>query len=83
MKCYYYDGKNSINKCEKFKKCNLSRADIIKKYKERLLKNTKKSYISINEAALSSKTQESTYSIEQTEHLLRGMQPSDSNSGSD
>ena len=60
-----------IHECEKFKKDkdkhNLSKADLTKKYKERLLRNTKKSNISVNEAALSSQPHESTYSIEQAE----------------
>ena len=87
MKCYYYDGEHSIDECEKFKKdkdnYNLSRAGIAKKCKERLLKNAKKSNISINEATLSSKPEESTYSIEQAEWLIGGMQLSDTCSDSD
>ena len=51
-------------------KYKLSRVDIPKKYKERLLKNAKKSNISINEAALSTRPQESTYSVEQAEQLI-------------
>ena len=81
MKCYYCNGEHCINEYEKFKKdkdkYNLSRANITKKYKERLIKNAKKSNISINKAALSSKPQESTYSIEQAKQLIRGMQLSD------
>ena len=61
VKCYYCDGEHCIGECEKFKKdkekYNLSRADIAKKYKERLLKNAKKSNISINKATLSRKPQ--------------------------
>ena len=81
VKCYYCDDEHHIDKCERLKKdkdkYNLSRADIAKKYKRRLLKNAKKSNISINEAALSSNPQESAYSIEQAKQLLRGMQLSD------
>ena len=84
MKCYYCDGEHCINECEKFKKdkdkYNLNRANIAQKYKERLLKNAKKSIISIHEVALSKKTQESTYSIEQAEQLIGGMQLSDTGS---
>ena len=43
----------------------------------------KNSNISINEAALSSKPQDSTYSIEQAEQLIRGMQLSDTDSDSE
>ena len=64
-------------------KYNLSRADIAKKYKERLLKNAKKSNILISEAALSSRPQESNYSIEQAELLIRGMQLTGTRSDSD
>ena len=71
VKCYFCNSEHCIDECEKFKKdkdkYNWSRADIAKKYKERLLKNAKKSNISINEATLSSKPQESMYSIEQAE----------------
>ena len=77
VKCYYCDGEHHINEFEKFKKdkakYNLSRADIAKKYEERILKNAKKSSIFINEAALSNKSQESTYSIQQAEQLIRAM----------
>ena len=87
VECYYCNGKQCINKCEKFNKdkvkYNLSRANIAKKYKEGLLKNAKKSNISINKAALSSKSQESTFSIEQTEQLIRGMPLSEKDSDSD
>ena len=45
MKCYYCDGGHSIDTCKKLKKdkdkYNLNRADITKKYKERLLKKAK------------------------------------------
>ena len=87
MKCYYWDGEHHINECEKFKKYkdkyNLSRVDIRKKYKERLLRNAKKSNILINEAAHSSRPQESTYSVEQAKQLIGGMQPSNTGSDSD
>ena len=43
----------------------------------------KKSNISINEATLSSKPQESTYTVEQAEHLVGSMQLSDTSSDSD
>ena len=80
VKCYYCDGDHQTDRCEKFKKdrdmYNLNRADITK-YKERLLKNAKKSNISINGAALSSRPQESTYSIEQAEQLIGGRLLSD------
>ena len=72
--------KESKNDKDKY---NLSRADTTKKDKERLLKNTKKSNISINEATLSSRSEESTYSMEQTKQLIRGMQLSDTGSDSD
>ena len=85
VKCYYHDGKHCIDDCKKFKKdkdkYNPSRADITKKYKERLLKNAKRSSIAINKAALSSKPQESTYSIGQAA-LIRGMHLSDIGSDS-
>ena len=87
VKCYYCNGEHCINECEKFKKdedkYNLSRANIAKKYNEKLLQNAKKSSISINETALSSKSQESTYSIEQAEQqFIGGMQLSKTNSDS-
>ena len=87
MKCYYCDGEHCINEHEKFKKdqvkYNLSRANIARKYKERILKNVKKSNISINEAALLNKCQESTYSIEHAEQLIGAMQLSKTDSDSD
>ena len=64
-------------------KYSLSRTDIAKKYKERLLKNVKKSNISLNEAAPSSRPQESMYSTEQAKQLIRGMQLSDTGSDCD
>ena len=86
MKSYYCDGENHIDECEKFKKdkdkYNLSRTDIMKKYKERLLKNAKKGNIAINEAALPSRPQVSTYSIEQAQQLIIGKQLSDTGSDS-
>ena len=86
MKCYYCDGKHSIDTYKKFKKdkdkYNLGRGDISKKYTKRLLMNTKKSNISINEAAQSSRPQESTYLIEQAKQVIGGMQLSDTGSDS-
>ena len=61
---------------------NLNRANIARKYKKRLLKNAKKINISINEAAFSNNPQESMYTIEQAEQLIRGMQLSDTGSDS-
>ena len=55
----------------------------MKKYKERLLKNAKNSNTLINEVAFSNRPHESTYSIEQLEQLIRGMQLSDTVSDSD
>ena len=63
-------------------KCNLSKADLARKYKGRLLRNDKKSNISVNEIALSSQPKESTYFIEQAKQLIRGMQLSDTSSDS-
>ena len=54
----------------------------MKKYKEGLQKNVKKSNISINKAALSGRPQESMYSQEQAKQLIRGMQLSDTSSDS-
>ena len=86
VKCYYCDGKYHINECEKLMKgkvrYNLNRADIARKYKDRIQKNARKSNISINEVALSSKSQNSTYSIEQAEQLIRAVQLSKTNSDS-
>ena len=64
-------------------KYTLSRVDIAKKYEKKLLKKAKKSNISINETALSSRPQESTYSVEQAEQFIAGMQLSDTGSDSD
>ena len=77
MKCYYCDGVHCIDECERVKKdkvkYNLDGADITKKYKGRLFKNAKKSNILINEATLSSRPQESTYSVEQAEQFITEM----------
>ena len=62
---------------------NLCRADIARKYKDRILKNARKSNISTKEAALSNTSKESTYSIEQAEHLIGAMQLSKTDSDSD
>ena len=75
-----------MDECEKFKKdkdkYSFNRANVMKMYKERLLTNAKKSNISINKATLSSRPQESTFSVEQTEQLIGGMQLSDTSSDS-
>ena len=63
-------------------KYSLSRAEIAK-YLERLLKNARKSNVTINEAALSSRPQESTYSVDEAEQLIGGMQLSDTSSDSE
>ena len=86
MMSYYCEGEHGIDKYEKFKKnkdkYNLGKANLAKKYRRRLLRNTKKKNISVNEAALSSQTKESTYSTEQAEQLIRGMQLNDTSSDS-
>ena len=63
-------------------KYSLNRAEIAKKYQERLHTNARKSKVTINEAALSSRPQESTYSMKEAKQLIRGMQLSDTSSNS-
>ena len=46
----------------------------------RLLKNVRKSNVTINEAALSRRPQESTYSVEEAKQFIRGMLLSDTSS---
>ena len=55
----------------------------MKKYQERLLKNARKSNVTINETALSSRPQELAYSIEEAKQLMGKMQLSDTSSDSD
>ena len=86
MKCNYCEGDHHINECKKFKKdkdkYNLNKADFAK-YKASLLRNAKKSNISVNKVALFSQNKESTYSTEQDKQLTKGMQLSDTSSDSD
>ena len=46
MQCYYCDGEDSIDTCDKFRKdkekYNLSRAKIAKKYCKQILKNVRR-----------------------------------------
>ena len=87
MQCYYCDGEHSIDMCKKFKKYeekyNLSRAKITKKYCKQTLKNARKINVTINKTVLSSRPQESTYSIKEAEQLIGGMQLSDTSSDPD
>ena len=53
------------------------------KYRRRLLRDAKKSNISVNDSALSSRPQESIYSVEQAEQVIGGMQLCDTGSDSD
>ena len=74
MQCHYCEGEHSINVCKTFKKdkdkYSLIRAEITKKFWERLLKNTRKSNMTSNKAALSSRPQELTYSVEEAKQLI-------------
>ena len=67
MQCYYCDGEHSIDTCEKFKKdkvrYNLSKAETTMKYYKWMLKITRKSSMTINEAAFFIRPQELIYSI--------------------
>ena len=51
-------------------KYSLSRVEIVKKYWERLLKNARKNTETISKAALSSRPQESTYSVDEAKQLI-------------
>ena len=53
------------------------------KYRRRLLRDAKKSNISVYDTALFSRPQESIYSVEQAEQVIGGMQLSDTGSDSD
>ena len=63
-------------------KYSLSRAEIAKNYQERLLKNARKSNMTISGAALSSRPQELTYSVKEAKQLIGGMQVGDTSSDS-
>ena len=77
MWCYYCGKEHSINVCKQFKKDR-------DKYSLRMAEiANRKSSMTISEAALSSRPQELTYSVDEAKQLIGGMQLSDASSDSD